>query len=258
LLVLLKQKRIKPKYLVNIKGLSELEYIREDGDVLKLGALTTHRALETSSLVREKFPMLAEMEQEVGCIQTRNWGTIGGNLCQASPATDLSPSLIACKGSVKVVSGRGERLISLDDLFVGYQKTCLEADEILVEIQLPKAPPRTGGVYRKEVVRFADPPIASLAAVMELDEQMVVKNARIVLQAVGVIPLRAREAEKAIIGEEVSPNLLDRAAALAAGEAQPITDTYGSTEYKREMVAVLTKFAVKEAIRRASRASEVQ
>ena len=104
LLVLLKQRRIKPKYLIDIKGLSEMEYIRDEDDVLKLGALTTHRAIETSNLVRERLPMLAELEQEVGCIQTRNWGTIGGNLCQASPATDLSPALIACKGSVKVAS----------------------------------------------------------------------------------------------------------------------------------------------------------
>ena len=121
-----------------------------------------------------------------------------------------------------------------------------------------KVPPHTGGVYRKETVRFADPPIASVAAVIELDGQRVVENARIVLQAVDVTPLRAREAEKAIIGEKVGRKLLDRVAELAAREARPITDAYGSAEYKREMVRVLTKFAVKEAIRRAERTNRVQ
>ena len=248
LLVLLRQRRIKPRYLINIKGLSELEYIKDGGDTLKLGALTTHRALETSALVRERFPMLAELERELGPVQTKNWGTIGGNLCEASPVTDLSPAIIALRGSVKTASVKGERALSLDDFFVDYQKTCLEADELLVEIQLPKLLPRTGGVYRKESVRFADPPIASVAVVVQLGEGGEVEKARIILQAVAITPVRAREAEKTIAGKKVENGLLDKAAELAAGDA------HTRSEYKREMIKVLTRDAIREAVVRATRA----
>lgn len=254
LLVLLKQRSITPRYLINIKQCPDMEYIKENGDSLKLGALTTHRAVETSSLIREKLPMLAELEHQLGCIQTRNWGTIGGNLCQASPTSDLAPALTALGARGKVKSVRGERTIALDDFFVDYQKTALEPDEILVEIEVPKPLPHSGGIHRKETVRYADPAIASVSVVVKLDEQGAVEEARILLQAVCVTPLRAREAEQVLIGEKVQDKLLETAATLAAKEACPISDIYGSEEYKREMVKVLTKYNIKEAIRRAQAA----
>lgn len=251
LLVLLRQRRIKPRFLINIKGLPDLEYITDGHGSLRIGALTTHRAIEMSDLIKEKFLLLAELEQSLGCIQTRNWGTIGGNLCQASPATDPPPALIALGARVKIVSVRGERVIPLDEFFVDYQKTALEPDEILAEVELPQAPPGTGTAYYKETVRFADPPIASVAAMVKLGEKEVVEEVRIVMQAVGVTPLRAREAEAAIMSEKMTDGLLEEVAKLAAREAQPISDVYGSADYKREMVDVITKRVVKEAVRRA-------
>ena len=251
LVVLLRRRLITPRYVVSIKRCTDMEYIMEDRDGLKLGALTTHRAIEKSALIQKKLPMLAELERELGCVQTRNWGTIGGNLCQASPSNDLAPALIALGACCKVKSVRGERIIPLDGFFVGYQKTALEPDEILVEIQVPKPLPHTGGVYRKETVRFADPPIASVAVVITLGDQGIVESVRILLQAVMVTPLRARKAEKLIAGEWINDKLLDAAAASAAEEAKPISDVYGSANYKREMIKVLTKHNIKEAIRRA-------
>jgi len=197
------------------------------------------------------MPMLAELEHKLGCVQTRNWGTIGGNLCQASPTNDLAPALISLRARCIVKSLRGERTIALDDFFVDYQRTALEPDEILVEIQVPTLSSRTGGVYGKETVRFADPPIASVAVVLELDEQGAVENARILLQAVGVTPLRAMEAENIITGEKVKDKTVDTAATLAAKAGKPISDIYGSADYKREMIKVLTRHGIKEAIRRA-------
>jgi len=251
LLVLLKQRRIKPRFIINIKQLPDLEYISDSPDGLRIGALTTHRAVEISDLVKGKYPVLAELEQGLGCIQTRNWGTIGGNLCQASPATDPPPALIALGARAKIVSVRGERVIPLDDFFVDYQKTALDSDEILVEIALPEVPPSSGAAYYKEVVRFADPPIASVAAMVKLGEKEVVEEVRIVMQAVGVTPLRAREAEEAMMGENMTGVLLEAVAALAAREAQPVSDVYGSADYKREMVNVITKRVLREAVRRA-------
>ena len=102
LLVLLRHRLIRPRYLISIKQCSDMEYIEEDGDNVKLGALTTHRAVETSALIGEKIPMLAEVENQLGCVQTRNWGTIGGNLCQASPTSDLAPTLIVLGAHCKI------------------------------------------------------------------------------------------------------------------------------------------------------------
>ena len=252
LLPLLKHRLIAPDCIINIKGLTDLEYIRNGDNILRIGALTIHRAIELSALIKERYPMLAELEQVLGCVQTRNWGTIGGNLCDATPANDPPPALIALGAKVKIASVRGEREMPLDEFTVGYRKTALEADEILVEIQVPKLPTHTGGVYHKERVRVADSPIASVAAVVSLDEGLeVVTAVRIVLQSVGPTPIRAKEAEKIIKGEKVQDRLIDEVAAAAAKEAHPISDVYGSAEYKKEMVKVITRQVVTQAIKRA-------
>ena len=252
LLPLLKHRLIIPPYLINIKGLPGLEYINNGADNLRIGALATHRAIETSALVNERYPMLVELEQRLGCVQTRNWGTLVGNLCQASPTGDPAPALIALGAKVKAASVRGERWIPLDEFFVDYLRTALEPDEMVLEIQVPRLSPYTGGAYHKEAVRMTDSPIASVGAVVSLNEGLrVVSDARIVLQAVGLIPIRAREAEKVIIGERVQDNLLEEMARTAAKEACPISDIYGSAEYKREMVKVIAKQVVSQAIKRA-------
>lgn len=251
LLVLLRQRRIRPRFLINIKQLSDMEYIVDEKGSVKIGALTTHRIVEASKLIEKRFPILTELEQRLGCVQTRNWGTIGGNLCQASPANDPPPALIAIGARVKAISVRGERVISLEEFFVDYQKTALEIDEILAEIELPEPPFNSGAAYYKEAVRFGDPPIGSVAAMVEVDEQERVEEARIVMQAVGVIPLRAKQAEGAMMGRKITEKLLQEVAELASREARPISDVYGSADYKREMVKLITKHVVKEALRRA-------
>ena len=172
-----------------------MEYIKEDSESIRIGALTTHRTIETSDLIREKLPMLTELEHEVGCIQTRNWGTIAGNICQASPTNDLAPALMALGAQCQVKSVRGDRTISLDDFFLDYKLTALADDEILTEIQIPRPLGRTGGIYRKESTRFGDCPIASVGVVVKIDSHDVVENARILMQAVGVTPLRATRAK---------------------------------------------------------------
>lgn len=254
LLPVLKHRTITPDYLINIKDLPDLEYINYGNNGLRIGALTTHRAIELSALIKEKYPMLAELERFLGCVQTRNWGTIGGNLCDATPANDPPPALIALGARVKAVNVKGEREIPLDEFYVGYRKTALKPDEILVEIGVPKLPPHTGQVYHKERVRIADSPIASAAAVVSLDEGLeIVAAARIVLQAVGPTPIRAKDAEKAIVGKKVQDRLIDEVAAAATKEARPISDIYGTAEYKKEMIKLVTRQVVTQAIERAQK-----
>jgi carbon-monoxide dehydrogenase medium subunit len=254
LLPLLKHRQLKPKYLINIKNLPGLEYIDDGRSGLRIGALTTNRAIEISSLIKQRHPMLAELERMVGDVQTRNWGTLAGNLCAASPTSDPAPALIALGATLRSVSMRGEREVPLEDFFVEYLKTALEPDEIVAEIQIPDPPPYTGGAYHKERVRMTDSPIASVAAVISLDGSDTVAMARIVLQAVCPTPVRAREAESFIVGKKVDDKFIDEVAVLAEKAACPISDIYGSAEYKREMVRVVTKQVVTEAIKRAKAA----
>jgi carbon-monoxide dehydrogenase medium subunit len=253
LLVLIKQRRVKPRYLINIKNLNELEYIKDCDDVLRIGALTTHRTIELSSLIRAKYNILSEMELELGDVQTRNWGTIGGSLCQASPSGDPAPVLISLGAKVRVASIHGERYIALEKFFTGYLTTALEPHEILLEIQLPNPLPLTGAAFHKEVVRKGDLAIASTAVSVTLDKTArMVSDARILLQAVGPTPIRAREAEKVIIGEDIrQKKVLEEAASMAVKEASPVSDVYGSEDYKRAMVRVATKCALNDAISRA-------
>ncbi|MGA2465918.1 MAG: xanthine dehydrogenase family protein subunit M [Thermodesulfobacteriota bacterium] len=253
LLPLLNHRQIAPNYLVNIKGLPDLEYIVSDGNGhVRIGALTTHRAIEFSPLIKKRYPLLAKMEQVLGCVQTRNWGTIVGNLCAASPTSDPAPVLIALEAIVRVKSVRGERQIPLNEFFTDYLKTALDPDEIVVEIQIPQLPPHTGAAYHKECIRATDSPIASVAVSVTLVEGLgTVGAARIALQAVGPTPLRAREAEEMLIGKKVQHILVDEVAEVAAKKACPISDVYGSAEYKREMVKVAARGALIQAIKRA-------
>jgi carbon-monoxide dehydrogenase medium subunit len=252
LLPLLKHRQVTPQYVVSIKGIPGLEYIDNGGGNLRIGALTTHRTVEFSSLVKDKHPMLAGLERVLGDVQTRNWGTLVGNLCAATPTSDAAPALIALGAKAKIMSVRGEKEIPLDGFFVDYLKTALAPDEICTEIQVPEPPPHTGGAYHKERVRMTDSPIASVAAVVSLDDKLgTVTAARIVLQAVCPAPLRVQEAEKMLVGEKVQDRLVDEAAVVAAKTACPISDVYGSAEYKSEMVKVITRQVVTQAIKQA-------
>lgn len=252
LLILLKHRLVSPRYIIDLKNLRALEYISNGQGSIRIGALTTHRAIELSPLIKAKLPILAEMEKKVGSVQVRNWGTIGGSLCHADPAGDPEPALIALRAKVKVVSVRGEREIDLEEFFTDYLTTVLESDEILKEIEVPNPAPYTAGVYRKESIRPGDFGIATVAAVVTLDEgQDVVKEARIVLGAVGATPIRAKKAEESIVGSKLESKLADEAGRIAAAEAQPTTDVNGSVEYKREIVKVLTRQVLSQAMKRA-------
>ncbi len=252
LLPLLKQRAVAPEYLINIKALPDLDYILDEEDGLRIGALTTHRAIELSAVVKSRHPILAELERVLGCVQTRNWATIGGNLCEATPADDPPPALIALGATVTIVCSEGQRQLPLGEFITGYRQTALQAGEILVGIQVPNPPARTGSCYHKERVRIADSPIASAAAVVSLDESLkTVSAARVVLQAVGPTPMVATQAAARLVGEKVTDELIQEAAAAASAEARPISDVYGSADYKREMVKVAAKQALTTAIVRA-------
>ena len=252
LLILMRQGLVAPEHVIDIKGVRELNYIRfDEKEGLFIGATTTHRSIEKSPLLKEKYEVLVQMERKLATIQTRNWGTIGGNLCHADPAGDPAPVLIALGANLKLGKEGGERKVSLEEFSVDYYETVLEEDEMLLEIQVPVPPPRTATVYEKFTIIDSDMAIVSVAASITAGDDGSCKGARIVLGGAAPVPMRARKAEELLVGEKLKDELLEEAGRAAAEEAEPISDIHASEEYKRELVRVLTKRMVRRAWERA-------
>jgi aerobic carbon-monoxide dehydrogenase medium subunit len=254
LTILMKQGLYQPKALVNIKRIPELKGIRFDStDGLIIGALVTHRELETSAAVKEKFPVLCEAEREVANIRVRNMGTVGGNLASGEPLTDLSQIFIALDGKARITGPNGQRTIAIEDLFVDFYTTSLAEDEILTQIVIPSLPARSGIDY----IRFSsssvvDKPSAGVAVRLTLEPgSETVQAARIVLGCVGATPVRARKAEALTTGKKLTPELAEEAGAVASRECSPTSDLRGSEEYKRAIVGTLVKRAAGKAYERA-------
>jgi carbon-monoxide dehydrogenase medium subunit len=250
--ILMKQGLYQPKVLVNIKKISELKGIQfKDRDGLIIGALVTHRELETSGLVKDRFPVLCQAEKEVANIRVRNMGTVGGNLASGEPLTDLSQIFIALDGRLNVAGPAGARTILVEDLFVDFYTTSLAEDEIITQVVLPPLPPRSGIEY----IRFSsssvvDKPSAGVATRLTLSGEAV-KVARIVLGCVGPTPARARKAEALISGRKLTPELIAEAAGSAAQECSPTSDLRGSERYKRAIVGTLVRRALGAAYEKA-------
>ena len=248
-LVAMKEKGLNPAVLVDIKGLSELKGIKETDRGLEIGALTTLHELETSSVVNSKFPAVAYAAGMVGSLQVRNRGTIGGNLGNAAPSADSAPALIAYGAVAKIAGPQGNRQIPLQDLFQGPGKTCLADGELLAAVVLPEQGLRTGGAYLKYGPREAmDIAIVGVGVTVKLNETGICEDARIVLGAVAPTPMRALEAEKALIGQKLDAEVIAKAAEIAGSEAKPISDQRSSAEYRREMVVVMSRRALQASV----------
>jgi len=252
LLILMRQGLVAPQYLISIKGLSELSYIKDTKEGLNIGALTTHRAIEKSPVIQKKFSVLAEMEQRLASIQTRNWGTIGGNLCHGEPAGDPAPVLIALKATLTTTSLKGERNTAVEDFSLDYFETALEPGELLTEIQVPAVPPHTGTAYTKFNVIQSDLATVGVAVSITLgSSDGICQDIRIALGASAPTPMRAKQAEEVLRGKKITDNLLKKAGEVASTEAQPISDIAASEEYRRELVRVLVARVGNEALARA-------
>ena len=243
--ILMKQGLYQPKALVNIKKIAELKGISYDAkDGLMIGALVTHRELETSTLVKEKFPVLCEAEREVANIRVRNMGTVGGNLASGEPLTDLSQIFIALDAKLKISGPSGQRSLPVEELFVDFYTTSLAEDEIITQVVVPLLPAKSGIEY----IRFSsssvvDKPCAGVAVRLTLDKEDV-QIARIVLGCVGPTPVRARKAELLITGKKLTAEVVKEASAIASHECSPSSDLRGSEQYKRAIVGTLVKRAL--------------
>ena len=255
LLILMRQGLVAPPYLIDIKGLPGLATITFDPkEGLKIGALTTHRAIEKSPEIQQKFGVLNEMEQRLASIQTRNWGTIGGNLCHADPAGDPAPVLIALNATVTVTSTKGPRTVPLEDFVLDYFETAMQHNELLTEIRVPAPAPQTGTVYSKFNVIESELGTVGVAVSITLSSKdRTCGDVRIVLGGAGPRPLRAKQAEDVLRGKRITDDLLKVAAERAAAEAQPISDINASADYRREVLKVQVRRMAAEALSRAEK-----
>ena len=240
----MKKRELVPKYLVSLKNVPGLAYIKQERGALMIGPMTTIHDVETSAVIAEKYPILRETSHVFASAQIRNLATVAGNLCSAAPSADMAPPLIALGASVNFSGPWGGKTIPLEKFFTGPFTNCLGDGELVVEIQVPRSQPHTGGVYIKHTIRNAmDHALVGVAVVLTLDGSDTCKDVRIALGACAPTPVRAIEAEKALKGNKLTKAAIDKAAKAAVAAAQPRSDP----EYKREMVQVLTARALNQA-----------
>ena len=247
LVIAVKEKGLKPKYVVDLKRIPALTGIREDRDgAVTIGALTTMREVETSPVVLKKYPFLARSAAEVGSVQIRNRATIGGNMANATPSADIAPALLALEAEARIAGLDGERTIPLEQLFRGPGQTVLAPEEILTAIVIPPVSAALRGDYIKfsprEMMDLAYIGVAVALVLNGSDKKC--QKARIALGAVSPTPMRARGAEALLENQTITEELAEKAGAAAAAESKPISDVRSSVDYRREMVRVNTKRAL--------------
>lgn len=249
LLVQMKRGRLKPKALVSLRDIPGLSFVRLDGDgSLAIGAGTALALVETSLEVKMRFPAVAEAAAWIGSVQVRSRATVGGNLCNAAPSADMAPILVALRAVATITDGHAERTVPLDEFFVGPGQTVLLPGELLTSIALPCTPPGAFAAYERAYRSGMD--IATVAVGMLVtfsSGSTVIRDARIVLGAVAPVPLRARGSEEMLIGQDLDEALIAHVSAKAAQEARPITDVRSSAAYRRTLVEVVSRRALRAA-----------
>jgi carbon-monoxide dehydrogenase medium subunit len=255
MLVVMRQGLLAPEYVVDIKGINVLDYMTfDEREGLRIGALTTHRTIEKSPIIQKHFEVLSEMEKNLATIQTRNWGTIGGNLCHGDPAGDPVPILITLDAKLKLKNLSGEKIVTMEGFSKDILEVDLEPDEMLIEIQVPVPRSHTGVAHEKLMVMQGDAGIVGAAVSITLKPgDGVCEDARIVISNAASIPLRVRKAEKSLIGKVINDQLLAEAGEAASAEADPPSDVHASAEYRREMVKVFVRRAAIRALERAKK-----
>ncbi len=240
-----KQGKIAPDYLISLKHLSDLDKVKMNPDTneLIIGALATHRTLETSTLIRRQFPIIHDAVQHIGSTQIRNVATIGGNIVNAVPSADGAIPLIALDGVAKMYGPNGERTVDLIHFFEGPGQTVLEAGEILTEIIIPSQSSHTGGAYQKVGRRAAmELPLIGVGIVLTLEpDSAVCQKARICLGVAAPTPLRTLSAERFLTGKVLNEDILIEAGNIAAEESRVRDSIRGQAWYRREMVSVFVR-----------------
>src|SRR5262245_46179252 len=247
---MMKLRLAKPKHLIDINDLAELSYIREEGGEVRIGALTRHAQLEKSDLLARLFPVFGDAEDVIADPVVRNRGTIGGSLCQADAAEDLSAVCSALKAQVVIRGTGGERVVSMEDFHVGPFQTAVGDGELLTEIRIPVRP-GAGSAHEKVERRAGDWAIAAASAAVWIEDGKIA-DAGVALSAVALTTVHATRAEEALRRQAPSQELFAQAGAIAAEDCSPTADGRGPGDYKRHLAGVLTERALGRAAARAA------
>lgn len=250
LVLKMRLRQIVPEKVVSLQKVQDLDYVEGNGSGLRFGALATLRQIERSQVVKENWPLLSEAISWIVSVQTKTMGTVVGNLCVGTPASDVAPALYAMGAKVKIMGVNTGREIPIEEFFVDVGKTALGPHEIVSEVLVPKLPVGSGCAFGK-ISRTAEDIAKVNAAVMVTLAGGKCVNVKIALGSVAPTPIRAAKAEELIEGREISDKTIAEAAAAAAEAAQPISDVRSTAEYRKEMVRVLVKDALEKAAGRA-------
>lgn len=253
LIPMMKLRIARPGYLIDINRISGLSYIKEEGGFLKIGGLTREAEVESSPVIRAKYPILLDTAHVIADPQVRNLATVAGNLAHGDPANDHPATMLALGAQVVATGAHGERIIPIEDFFLSLFSTALQPGEILTEIRVPVPPARSGGAYFKLERKVGDFATAAVAAQVTLDANGSAQKVGIALTNVGPTPIKAKKAEDFLHGKKLDEVNVRQAAQLAADDAQPSSDLRGPAEYKKGLVKELAKRALSRAAERAGK-----
>lgn len=251
LIPMMKLRVARPGWLIDIGRLPGLSHIKEDGGYLQIGGLVREADIESSELIRARFPIIHDTARVIADPLVRNLATVGGNLAHGDPANDHPATMLALGAKVVATGPRGEREIPITDFFVSIFTTALEPNEILTEIRIPAPAPRSGGAYLKLERKVGDFATAAVAVQVTLNADGTCKTAGIGLTNVGPTPLKATQAEDFLRGRKLDEAAINHAAQLAADAAQPSADLRGPAEYKKGLIREFTRRGLRKAMERA-------
>jgi len=254
LVPLLNMRLTRPKIVIDLNGISGLDHIRESAQGITIGAMARQSTVERASIVREKCPLLSEAIRHIGHLAIRHRGTIGGSFVHADPAAELPAVALALDGKFQVVSDRGSRVIAAQEFFLDYLTTAVVADEILSEVVFPSLPPQAGYALQEMARRHGDFAVAGAVAIVHLNADGSIADARVALFGVAPTAVRARSVEQELAGRIPTDRLIADSAARLADALDPPSDIRASSAYRKRAAAVLTARALTQAIQRCSEA----
>jgi len=250
LMPLLNFRLARPAHLIDINGIAELRGVSPQADGLRLGAMVRQRELERSGLIAEACAPLSQAMPLIGHPQIRNRGTLGGSLAHADPAAELPAVMLAADARIVLQSTSGQRVIAADEFFLGELTTALRADELIVGVEVPRLPERTGTSVQEIAVRLGDFALAGVVCCVTLGSRGVVERARIVCFGIAARPMRMREAEALIVGQTPEEARLGEAGRLVSANVQPVEDMHASAAYRKRVCGVLAERALRSAVKR--------
>ncbi|WP_224491624.1 FAD binding domain-containing protein [Robertkochia flava] len=251
LLPMMKLRFATPEHIIDISKLEGLSYIKEEGDLLKIGGLTTQSEMEHNELLKSKYPIFGDAIWLTADPSVRNCGTIGGNIAHGDAANDQPALMIAMRATIIAQGADGEKSIPIDEFFHGFYMTALEPGDILTEIQIPKAKKNSGGAYHKVERKVGDYATAGVAVHLELDDDGVCREVGIGLTNLSPMPMRLERGEEVLRGKKITDELIAQVGLIASEDCEPDSDLRGSEAYKRAIVNTITKRMLNKALERA-------